>query len=169
MARNEIASVETTETGIVFNFGANGTLACTVDQIPQHIRTRLMLHGLRQKVGDSYAGASAEAEKNGGTPGELAKQWASETFATLVAGEWSDKRAAGEGSISLLAAALAQMRGVEVARAIEFLNGKSKEDRQALRSNPKVAAVIAAITAARKQAVADAAAVPTVDPLADLV
>lgn len=122
------------------------------------IVTQLALHGLSQKLGDSYAGAEAavaegEAEsKVGFAKGSLTRVWTQ-----LSAGEWSAKRE-GTGGIPLLARAIAEVLGIAPEEAAAKLEGMDKETKKKVQGSPKVALALANLKAAAATRAAERAA-----------
>ena len=151
MARTKIADKKIAEdlTGLTITFSDDSTLTAEIAAIPAEIQRRLMLHGLSQKLGDSYSG-----EQNV----EVARAKAEATLKRLVDGEWTVAREGGGGGrISDLAQALAEETGREIAEAVELLESMDKAQKSNLRKHPKIAARLAAIAAARAAEKAEAA------------
>lgn len=103
------------EAGVQFVDAAGAVLgAVLLSDLSKDMLARLALHGLSQKIGDSYAGA-ADAEN----PTQYIKDAIRETIQQVVNGEW---RVTSPGGIrvSLLARALARATGktVEEAQAV---------------------------------------------------
>lgn len=129
---------ETATFSIVF---ANGhSVEVALADLPQEIQLNLALHGLSQKLGDSYASVKGDVK--------AAVEKFTATLVQLKAGEWAAKRE-GEGSskVTELAEAIARIKGVEVAVANAAV-GKATEDQiKGWKANAKVKAVIAEIRA----------------------
>lgn len=124
-----------------FAFGNGTTLELDTKEYSEAIRTQLMLHGLMQKAGDSYAGVKgnfAEAIAN-----------VKDVHEQLKAGNW--KAAPGEGDarprLAELAEAIARLKSVPLEKATAAVEAASDEDRKAWRSNAKVKHAIAQIRA----------------------
>lgn len=79
-------SVNIDEMAVVFNFG-HGPVQFRVDELPQEMVDRLILHGLSQKLGDSYASAGS----TGADPYECAQK----VWDNLVEGNWGAERGSG--------------------------------------------------------------------------
>lgn len=129
---------ETATFSIVFADGTSHEVA--LSDLPQEIQLNLALHGLSQKLGDSYASVKGDVA--------AAKEKFSTTLKQLMAGEWAAKRE-GEGSskVTELAEAIARIKGVEVAVANAAV-GKATDDQiKGWKANAKVKAVIAEIRA----------------------
>lgn len=84
--------------------------------------SRLLVHAISQKVGDSYAGAG-EAE----SPLAYAKDAIAETIKQLIAGDWRVTQPGGI-RVSLLARALARATGRTVEECQGVLDVKSELD-----------------------------------------
>jgi hypothetical protein len=144
------------DTGVVsFQFGDGTKMEINVDSLPTDIQRTLMLHGMLQKGGDSYAGAKgnfAEAKAN-----------LQAVFETLISGQWTGGRD-GEGKPRLgeLSAAIARVKGIKLEDATAAVNAanESGEEGQAKiktwRAHPKIKAAIAAARAEKAQAEAEA-------------
>lgn len=151
MAREKKVEKTVTATGVEFNFlGTDTELAIDISTLPEDIITKLAIHGLSQKLGDSYAGADAkdcEACVQG-------------VLKNLQDGQWKAAREGGGGTtrISLLAAAVARVQGLEVADCVEKIAGLDDEQKKGLRANGKVKAAMAAIQAEKAAAAAEKAA-----------
>lgn len=92
--------------GVAFVSGDEAIAAVTLESLPKDVVTRLALHGLSQKIGDSYAGA-ASAER----PFAYAVEAIKETIAQLMRGEWRVAAVAGGPRATLLARAIARATG----------------------------------------------------------
>ena len=129
MAR--IAKKIETESGVVFQFGENGevgTVETSLEELNDEIRLRLALHGLKQKLGDAYAGEKDPA---------AAMKSVQEVYERLRNGEWTTARSGG-GRVGQLAKALARAKGVSIEEATAAIEGLSKEERAQLRKHPRV-------------------------------
>lgn len=129
---------ETATFSIVFADGTSHEVA--LSDLPQEIQLNLALHGLSQKLGDSYASVKGDVN--------AAKEKFAATLKQLLAGEWAAKRE-GEGSskVTELAEAIARIKGVEVSVANAAV-GKATDDQiKGWKANAKVKAVIAEIRA----------------------
>ena len=135
--------------GIDFNF-TNGTVV-TVNpaDFPENIQNQLMLYGIKQKLGDAYAGCQGDVEK--------AIESLNANVEKLLKGDWVAKRASGGGSRSVnqLVAALAQYaheqsgKELDVDAAQEAYDNMSKEKRADIRKHPVIAGIIAKMKAAK--------------------
>jgi hypothetical protein len=121
-----------------------GVLRCDADQLAPDIREQLMLHGLKQKVGDAAAlGAGSSDDK------KLEAMRA--VWEMLCEGEWS-KRTPGTGSEeSITVEAMARATGATLQQAREVFEGLDKKAQAAMRKS--LAVEIAAIQAERAEKV----------------
>jgi len=149
MAKTKKAS-KTIEGDIVkFEFSTGQTLEADLNKLPDEMKLKLALHGLSQKLGDSYAGAE---------DGE-AYECANKVLEDLVAGNWSS-RVAGAGSprTTMLAEALALAANVTVEEAVAKIADMDDEKVKAIRNHQVVKAKLAEIKAKRAAEAAAAAA-----------
>jgi hypothetical protein len=128
---------------VVIRFTDGREVSLNLSDINQELRTYAALHGLNQKLGDSYAGAESidEAFSN-----------ASDVAQSLREGEWNRKGGYGGGD---LAQAISNLTGKDLAEVIEVLGKMNDEARKAIRKRKDVAAEIAKIQAERKAAAAE--------------
>lgn len=140
--------------GVLFTFTDGSTLEAKLAELNDEMKTQLILHGISQKVGDSYAGEDAEN----------CETIATKTWEQLVAGAWS-VRTGGSGGprISQLAEALASATGQEVSACVEKIADMSDAEKKALRKHPAIEAEIAKIKLAKAQAEAEKAAAAATD------
>ena len=146
------------DTGVVsFTFGNGEVVEVDVNQLPEQTRKQLMLHGVSQKVGDSFAGAKGNFMEGISAAKSVIEQ--------LVAGIWRSARGEGEARPRLgeLAEAIARIKGVEVAVAMAAVEKATDEQRKAWRGNAKVKATIAAIRAEAAQKALEAAGEQTLE------
>lgn len=163
MARNTFAKkeVDTASNRVTFKFSNGKTLVADLSEIQRNgteIATRLALHGLGQKVGDSYAGADTVDD---------AIESASDVLEMLVAGKWTE-RTAGEPRTSVLAEALSRvMTEAGHPKTVDECAAVIKEmddaGRKTLRDQPAIKAAMSAIKAERDE---KAAAEKPFDPSA---
>lgn len=129
---------------------ANGeTDVVNADELPAEILDYAMLHGLKQKLVDA---AAISRDPETGRSVSVADKIAAirEVKGRLYAGEWNKRRESGEGSGNggLLFRALCELYPNKAPESVrEFIAGKSKEEQAALRSSPKIAAIIDRIRA----------------------
>ena len=144
MAKAKVASVTVdTEAGMLsFNFTHGVSLTVSLDDLSSDIRRRLAIHGLEQKIRDSYAGASSPDEAYG---------LASKVLDALRAGNWTVRGTAAEprpDSTDLLAravcaAAAAAGRTLDPSAVKAKIQSLDRSALAKLRSDPRVAAELA--------------------------
>lgn len=146
--RNRIASKAThveTQT-VTFTFldpegnPSGDPIVAKLSDLSETIRTQLALHGLSQKLGDSYAGAESLEAARGSVTGTLQQ---------LVNGTWTQRSSGGGSKTSDLAEAVAQLKNAPVEDVAAKLAQLSDEDVKAIRANAKVKAIMAEIKAKR--------------------
>lgn len=112
--RSEAYAVRTVDTDnltLTFQFKDRPVKTVALDDLTLDIQKRLALHGLGQKLGDSYSGAKTQAEEEGRDAAEVAFENFNDTLDQLLAGEWA-VRAAGESrAANDLVAAMNRVRG----------------------------------------------------------
>jgi hypothetical protein len=121
------------------------------------IQSRLALHGLKQKLGDSTAGFGTVLDEIGPDQALIwAKDNQTRVITNLMAGEWSTR---GEGAIRVtdLHEALVDVYGQPIDVVIAKLEGMGKEEKASLRSVPLIAEALLKIKAKRAEARADKA------------
>lgn len=140
----KIATKETEGNSVRVAFTDGEVLEVSLDQLPEDIVRHLALHGLSQKLGDSYAG-----EKDV----EVAKAKAKKVAERLQAGEWKAVReGSGGGRITDLAQALARVTGKELAECVSVITDMDKEQKKALRQHPQIQVALKEIAAERAKA-----------------
>jgi hypothetical protein len=122
---------------LVVSFSDGAVLECDSAKLSESIRHRLMLHGLSQKVGDSYASADSIAE---------ARANAETIWTGLERAEWGTRIAGGS-----LAEALARATGKPVLDCIRVLGGMDDKQKRDLRKHPGVLKALAEIEAERAE------------------
>lgn len=138
---------------IVFADGA--TAEVKLESLPANIVTLLALHGLSQKLGDSYASVKGDV-------GEAKKKFEA-VLNQLINGEWKKAREGGEGGakVTELAEAIARYKGADIEKANAVVAKASAEQQKQWKANPKIKALIAEIRAekaAKRAAEAEAKA-----------
>lgn len=145
----KIASKVMGEGFVRFEFADGEFLQCDAKDISGDIITRLVLHGVSQKVGDSYAGAESIGE---------ARLVAQAVWNNLKTGIWAAKAARGGKIVEALHRATGQPLDVCLEKWADLPEGKQK----ALRKHPDIKRALADIEAERAAALAEAA-VPSDD------
>ena len=116
-------------------------LQVNINDIPADIISRLAMHGLSQKLGDSYAGA------------EVAESCARATgvASDLKEGNWSVRVASGSPRTTQLAEALAAATGKTLEEAAAKLETLEDESKKGLRAHPQIKVELANIKARKAQ------------------
>lgn len=124
---------------IVFTDGSKAEVV--FDELPPAIQKLLGLHGLAQKLGDSYASVKGDVEK--------AKERFSAVLTQLQNGEWKKAREGGDGGskVTELAEAIARFKNASIEKANAVVAKATKEQIAAWRNNAKIKAIIAQIRA----------------------
>jgi hypothetical protein len=139
-------------TTLTVNFATGQELAVDVTKLSPEIQRAAMLHGIKQKLIDSAA--IARNIENGRSATVDDKYAAVKTVfdrITLPNGTWNKQKAdVGEPSSgsNMLVRALMRMTGKDKVYVEDFLAAKTKEQRSALKKNPKVLAIIADLRSA---------------------
>ena len=145
MSRNKIADKTIADdlTGVTITFADRSTLTVSLASLSPDIVTHLALHGLSQKLGDSYSGEPSV---------EVARGKAEAVANRLTAGEWRAV-AAGEGSgrITDLAQALANITGRTVTEAVAAIENMDKDQKGKLRKHPEIAVEVKRLSLERAQ------------------
>lgn len=129
---------------VTFRFADGSTEVIGIDEIPPETARALILHGIEQKGGDSYAGA-AEAVEAGEATDKVswAKAQLIRVLSNLRSGVWASREPAGP---SRLARAIAEVTGKpvdEVAAQIAAWEAADDERLAKVKASPKVKAVLA--------------------------
>ena len=126
------------ERGIItFNFTTGQPLVVDLNKCNAQTITQLALHGLSQKIGDSYSGVKVCAD---------GFSRASETWNTLLAGEWSVGKTGNDGNLIEALMKVMSKGKEECTAAVERM---PKEKKKALAASPKIAATIMYIKLAK--------------------
>ena len=140
---------------VTFTFTDGTVQAISMTEIPAATQRALILHGIEQKGGDSYAGATMAVEEGRATNAlAFGKASLARVLANLRAGIWTTKAEAGP---SRLVRAVAEVLGIPVAAAGDRITGweaglespdarmveRCKKSLAAVRSNPKIRLVLA--------------------------
>jgi len=147
--------VETMQGSITFGDGAS--MDFEVNKLTPEIQKTLALHGLMQKLGDSYAGAKGDYA--------VAKASVQSVWDQLIDGNWRAAKAAGEAKprTTELSAAIARVTGKDILEVQAKVAEADDAKRKAWRALPAVAAAIAEIRAEKAKATAAKAEPQTID------
>jgi hypothetical protein len=151
ISKKQAMSVDIFGTTLTVTFSNGKDLAVDVSKLTPEIQRMAMLHGIKQKLVD--AAAIARNTDTGGSAGVDTKYKAvAEVHARLTADKpsWNKERVAAgtpANANNLLVRALMQMTGRDKAYVDDFLTSKTKDERAALKRNPRVLAIIAELSA----------------------
>lgn len=128
---------------LMLNFSNGKQLTVNAAMLTGEIRSQALLHGLKQKLVDA---AAIARNPETGRSATVADKFAAvkEVYDRLLVGEWNKTREGGQTG-GLLLRALMQMMGKDRETVKAWLEGKTDDEKAALRKNPKVAAVIASL------------------------
>lgn len=132
MAR--IANKRPSADGVQFVFVDGTKLDCNVGDLPRDIVERLAVHGLAQKVGDSYASAESVEEAIGN---------AKSVWENLKAGQWATKAARGGKFVE----ALHRVTGKPYDECLTAWQGMDDKQKADLRKHAAIKKAIADIEA----------------------
>ena len=138
-----------------FEFADGEILQCDAEKIRGDIVTRLVLHGISQKVGDAYAGAESVKE---------ARLMAQAVWNNLVAGLWAVKATRGGKIVEALHRATKQPLEV----CLEKWAGMDETKQKALRKHPDIKRALADMEAERAAALAEASTDEDAPDLGDM-
>lgn len=140
MATSKITKVVREDnSGVDFNSADGRSVSVETAELSEDMITNLVVHGILQKVGDSYAGAKTVEE---------AFEKCSALVERLLAGDWKTVRASGgKRRQTILLRALVRASGEDEDSCATVLDGMDDDDKKGLKDNPAIAAAIAAIQA----------------------
>lgn len=151
MARNKIASkgalvVDGRFEGASFSFADGTTLKVELNDLSDSTLARLTVHGLLQKVGDSYSGI------NNIKDAVIAAQ---ATINSLIKGDWSTR---GEAGGMLLDALIEYFDGQQTEEQVRAkFHNMDADTKKTLKAHPKIKGIMARMLAERAEAAAEAA------------
>jgi hypothetical protein len=138
----KIVDIENKLVTIEFENGEKRSLA--LSELNEATIVRAALHGLSQKMGDSYAGAKDEPD-----PVAFSIASVDDVRKALLNGDWRAATTGTGGSrVSDLAKAVAQVTGKPLEEVVETLAEMSDEQKKPIKDNPHVKAALAQIKAA---------------------
>ena len=134
-AKKEILETEGKVTGVRFDFNNGETFTVTLDDIVQwNLLERFALHGVSQKLGDSYA-----SQKD---VGDAVEAFIS-TLNQVKSGKWSEGGEGGGGAgLSILVKALVEATGQTVEAVRATLDTLSQKEKLVLRADPALQPII---------------------------
>lgn len=136
--------IDTGTFSITFADGASSEV--NIDTLPSNIVRNLAMHGLSQKLGDSYASVKGDVA--------AAKAKFEAVLKQLMSGEWKQAREAGEGGtkVTELAEAIARFKNAPIEKANAVVAQASDEQVKTWKANAKIKAIIAQIRAEKAAA-----------------
>jgi len=135
-----------------FTFGNGTVVTLDTNELEEEQKYNLMMHGLWQKVGDSYASAKGDF-----TLGIAAAQ---KVCDQLLNNQWTASKGSGGESapkVGELAQAIANLKGLELAAVNAAVLKATDEQRKAWRKNSAISAEILRLRAEKAAARAQAA------------
>lgn len=133
---------------MVITFSDGHVIRLNAEELSHTIQRQATMHGLKQKCIDAAAIARDTVT---GKPATIRDKYlaVNEVYERLMGGEWNKRRESGEGDRGgLLFRALVRLYPAKTHESLrEFLAKKSKSEQAALRTNPKIAAIIDEIRA----------------------
>lgn len=142
MAKQSVATSNVDNGKVVFDFANGSRVVAEASDFADNIKEQLMFHGLVQKLRDSFAGSKGDAN--------YAQAQCEATLEALKAGDWN-RRGGGTGG-TLLAEAVARVKGIDIADARVKVGELTEEQRESLKKAPSIVAATLEIQAERKQA-----------------
>jgi hypothetical protein len=144
MAEKKVTkSIAEDNSGVGFTFADGSVLTANLSELSDEMRTQLALHGLSQKIGDSYAGEDAEN----------CETIAGKVWEQLVEGNWSVRTGGGAGPrISQLAEALSRATEESVQDCVAKIADMDDETKKSVRSHPTIKAHLAQIKLEKAEA-----------------
>jgi len=135
-------TVDTYGSTLTLTFRDGRELALNLESLSGQIRQDAMLHGLKQKLVDAAAIARSTETGRSATLGDKFDA-VNEVFIRITAadGTWNKGRAAGEGTGAqgaVFIRALMKLKGKTKSEVEAFLEPLSKEQKAALKKNPRV-------------------------------
>ncbi|MFL4483590.1 hypothetical protein ACH3Y5_16255 [Brucella melitensis] len=151
-------------------FATGDTLTIRGGDLTEVIREQAIMHGLKQKLVDA---AAIKRNEDTGASATVADKYQAvkKVYDRLLSGEWNAIRGEGEGASgsSLLFRALTRLYANKTPAEIRtMIEGWDKKQQAAVRANPKVAPIIAAIKAEDEERAAKTSGVDSNELLAGL-
>lgn len=145
--KKDIEATVTDDGTLILEFRHGETLRIHPESLAPEIQRAALLHGLKQKLVDA---AAISRDTTTGRAATIATKFdaVKEIFDRITgaggeAPSWNKPRAGGAGGQGgLLARAIARYKGVEVAAAKAYLDRLTDAQKQALRVDPRIAAII---------------------------
>lgn len=120
---------------------ANGTRTeVRLETFAEDLQLAFALHGVSQKLGDSYASAEGLEE---------AQEAFDQLLDQLLGGSWEKPRAEGKETGGMLARACAEAFECSIEKATAVVKGLNSKEKTAMELDPKVAPILARMRAER--------------------
>lgn len=142
MSRTQVCKKVDLKDGARFEFANGNTHVVKLGDFSQEIQLQYAVNGVKQKLGDAYAGALGNAV-------EAERRFLTVLNATKN-GDWTVRGEAGP-RVTVLAETLARAKGMDIEAAVEFVNGMDDDGKKRLRSHPAIKKASAAIRLERAQ------------------
>jgi hypothetical protein len=139
---------------LTLTFQNGGEIILDAAALTPQLRIDAMMHGLKQKLVDA---AAIGRNPDTGRSATIADKFdaVNDVYTRLAGGgDWNKAREGGSGANNgVLVRALVEMTGKSPQTIVTFLEAKTKEEKAALRINPKVAAIIARMQSEKNTAI----------------
>lgn len=144
MAEKKVSKTINEDGTLSFEFATGEVVDVNPGDFSNEIQKQLLIHGVSQKLGDSYSGEDADK----------CHVIFSGVLKNLTEGNWSARAGGGGGArISQLAEALSRASdGETVETCVETLSSMSDEEKAAVKKHPAVQAALAEIKLEKAQA-----------------
>lgn len=127
-----------------FSFGNGEVVRGNVNEFSDDQKTNLMMHGLMQKIGDSYASAKGDFVIGIAAAMKVVDQLLNDQWVASKASSGEAKPRSGE-----LACAIANLKKLDLATVTAAVDKASDEQRKAWRKHPAIAAEVARLRAVK--------------------
>ncbi len=138
MARNAICKKTNIDGAVQFDWADGEQTTVRIDDFSDEMQHEFILHGMRQKFGDSYADADSISQ---------ARAQFTDAVQAVLGGNWN-KRVIGVG-ITDLSNVISDLTGRSRAECLETLQAMPEDDVKALKKRKDVKAALARIRADR--------------------
>lgn len=142
----KIVSLETES--VTFETGM-GSHTIELSELSPEMLKQCALHGISQKVGDSYANAKTATDDTEMTVEEYVEQCVVAGIQQLRDGDWTIRTGTAGPRVTDLARAIAEATGESEETVAEKLADADSDTKKALRADPAVAPILARIRAER--------------------
>ena len=133
---NKIADKEVIGSVVIIAFTNGTTVELDCDQLSEGMQAQGLYHGIKQKLGDSYAGAKSIEEAIAACTG---------VANALMDDTWN----AGRDASGDLVTALVEQTGQPLETVVSKLSGMTKEEKADIRKHPALKVILTRIAAER--------------------